>query len=159
MFRKILVFLALFLLASAVLADPPTNFTLNNLEGKPFTLASHLGHKVIILGFFTSWSKTCQQELEFLNKMDQKYPASQLKVIGVSFDRKKDDLQTYLTANKIGFEVLYDKKMTTLKDYKITVIPTIYLIDQTGEVTKVLVDFDESVEKAVEAELAKLIRI
>ena len=55
--------------------------------------------------------------------------------------------------------MLYDKKMTTLKDYKITVIPTLYLIDQTGEVTKVLVDFDESVEKAVEAELARLIHI
>jgi len=158
MFRKILVFLTLCLLASAVLADAPANFTLNNLKDQPFTLESHLGHKPMVVAFFTSWSKSCQAELAFLKNLDEKYTDSQLKIIGVSFDRKKDELQTYLTTNKINFEVLYDKKMTTLKAYKITVIPTLYLIDQTGEVTKIFVDYDESVEKAVEAELKKLLK-
>ncbi|PIS28559.1 hypothetical protein COT42_07580 [Candidatus Saganbacteria bacterium CG08_land_8_20_14_0_20_45_16] len=164
--RQKLVFCLLFLmLATAVFAGPgmqtiasPTDFSLPDLNGQVFSLHSILGKKtIIIISFFASWSNTCQQELAFLDRLNKEYNNSKLEVLGISFDRKQSELQSYLSQNQPSFKVLYDKKLTTLRNYRVLIIPTIIFIDQNGEVKNVFVDFDENVEKAVKAELDKLI--
>lgn len=158
MLRKILIFFVIALIAVPALAkpvlkvgSPPPNFTLKNLDGKVVNLQSHLGTKPIVLSFFASWSKSCKQEISFLQELTKKH--KNLKVIGISFDRKSNDLRNYVSTNKISFEILHDRKLKTLKDYRILIIPTLFVIDKSGKVKSIYVDFDKNVEKAISAEI------
>lgn len=162
MLRKILIFFVIALFAAPVIAkpvlkvgSPPPIFVLKNLDGKVVNLQSYLGTKPIILSFFASWSKSCKKEISFLQNLSKKH--KNLKVIGISFDRRSKDLKKYVNDNKISFEILHDRKLTTLKDYRILIIPTLFVIDKTGKVKSIYVDFDKNVEKAVSAEIKKLL--
>jgi len=162
MFRKILLFLVIALIAVPAFAkpvlkvgSPPPPFSLKNLSGKTIKLKSYLGSKPIILSFFASWSKSCKKEISFLQDLSSKH--KNLKVIGVSFDRKSNDLKNYVSANKISFEILHDSKLKTLRDYRILIIPTLFVIDKSGKVKSIYVDFDKNVEKAVATEIKKLL--
>ena len=157
---------ALFLLITALAivapAEPkvggsPEPFTLKTMAGQPLSLADHLGKEVVILSFFTSWSKSGRQELAFLNGLAQQYRNKGLKIIGVSYDRKLAELQAYLNEEKLIFDVVPDRRLTTLKDYRILILPTLFLVDRQGNISQIFVDFDGNVAKAVSRRVEELL--
>ncbi len=119
------------------------------LNGRTFDLPSLRGAKKTVLTFFTSWSKSCQQELGALGGL---YAAnrSRLEVVAVSFDKKTKDLKNYLAAADLPFTVLQDKKLAAIDSYQIIVIPTTFCINDQGTIEKVFVDYDDNVQKALE---------
>lgn len=164
MFRKAVVILIIALLAIPALAkpvlkvgSPSPSFSLPNLNGKTVSLEEYLGKKVIVLSFFASWSKSCQEEILFLQDLHKKYRWKGVKVIGVSFDRKLKKLNSFVNENNIRFEILHDKKLKTLKDFRILIIPTLFVIDKEGNIKSIYVDFDKNVEKALSKEIQKLL--
>ena len=122
--------------------------SLLNLDGKIISLENYQGHKPVVLFFFASWSKSCQAELTDLQGL---YAARRpsLEVIGVSFDKKSKDLQTFLAKNEISYPILLDKKLTSLDKFQILIIPTTFCLNKDGVIEKIFVDYDENVKKAV----------
>jgi peroxiredoxin len=164
MFRKTLILLVIALLALPAFAkpglkigSPPPALSLPDLNGKTVELEDYLGKKVIVLSFFASWSRSCQEEILFLQELHQKYRWKGVKVIGVSFDRKLKKLESFINENNIRFELLHDKKLKTLKDFRILIIPTLFVIDKEGNVRSIYVDFDQNVKEAVSQEIKKLL--
>jgi len=158
MFRKTIFLLLLVLFALPAIAEPAPKISLElpNLKGEMVSLNNYLGKNTIILSFFASWSKSCQEQILFLNDLDDKYSKKGVKVIGISFDKTLDQLNTFITQNQIGFEILYDKKLKTLKDFRILIIPTLLVIDLEGNVKNTFVDFDNNVKEAVLKELTHI---
>jgi peroxiredoxin len=126
-----------------------------NLGG--FSLSNYLNKDVVLLSFFASWSKPCQAETELLNELHKTYSAKGLTVIGISFDKNQETLKTYLNDNQIKYTVLSDKKLKTLKDYQVLILPTLIVIDRQGKITNIYVDFDDNVKEAVSGEVRKLL--
>ena len=164
MFKKAIIILIVAMLAVPALAksalktgSPPPKFSLPNLAGKKVGLEKYLGKKVIILSFFASWSKSCQKELLFLNKLAKKYQKSDLKIIGISFDKKLPELKSFLANNELTFDILRDKKLKTLRDYRILIIPTMFVIDKSGNLNNIYVDFDQNIEQALAKTIPKLL--
>ena len=161
MFRKAIIILIVVLVGISASAkpalkvgSPSPSFELPNLEGKTVSLSDYLGKKVIVLSFFASWSRSCQQEILFLQDLSKN---KGLKILGVSFDRKLKNLKSFINENTIGFEILHDKKLKTLKDFRILIIPTLFVIDKEGNIKSIYVDFDKNVKKAVSKEVQKLL--
>jgi peroxiredoxin len=123
---------------------------LPSISGQSVSLQSPRGEKKVILAFFTSWSKSCQAELDALADLYGKNRGA-LEVLAVSFDKKSKDLKNYLAKADLPFPVLVDKKLSTLDTFQILIIPTTFCINEDGVIEKVFVDFDDNVEKAVEA--------
>ncbi len=164
MLRNVAAILFIALLAGPVLAKPVLNvgsisppFELPDLDGKTVDLQDYLGNNVVVLSFFASWSKSCQQEIIFLEELSKKYNQNNLKIIAISYDRKLEDLKSFVSENNLSIKILLDKKLKTLKDYRILIIPTLFLIDRSGNIKSVYVDFDSNVEKAVSQEIEKLL--
>lgn len=162
MLKKAFILLTAYgLLLTAVFAlklgETPPDFSLPNLEGKTIQLNDYLSKETVVLSFFASWSKSCQKEMSFLRELNTQYQKEGLKILGVSFDRKTKGLQSFIKDKKIDFEILYDKKLSTLDDFQILIIPTLLVINSDGTLKNIYIDFDENVEEALAKEIQELL--
>ena len=166
MWRKLILLLLIGLLLTPVAAYAATeketplasNFTLPQLDGTDLSLSKYLGKNVTIISFFASWSKSCQKELLFLNDLYKANKKKGLKIIGISYDRKKSQLASFVNENKLGFDIVRDKKLKTLKAYKILIIPTLVVIDSSGKIVSTYTDFDKNVKAATIKDIKKLLK-
>ena len=154
---KLVLFLLVCALGSAALASTELAtgsaaplFQLKSVAGKPVNLADQLGGKATIIAFFTSWSQSCRQELALLQELAE---VDGLRIIGVSFDRKTEELKKFLAEAKPTFPIAHDRKLTALKDYRILIIPTLFVLDAAGKISNIYVDFDENVAEAIKKEV------
>ncbi len=140
MLKKTILIVGLIIFANFAIAKP-AEINLDNLkENGP-----------ILFSFFASWSKPCQEEIIFLNEIAKKH--KDIKIVGIAFDRKLDKLNKFVKENKIDLTIIHDKKLKSIKEFKILIIPTMVLIDKNGETVNTYVDFDNNVKEALEKEL------
>ena len=165
MFKKLILILFICGLATSVVANPilkvgaaSPSFVLQNLEGGTISLTRYLSNQVIILSFFASWSKSCQQEILFLQELASKHKKDNLKIIAISYDRKIDELKEFVRNTNLSIEILHDKKLKTLKDFRILILPTLFIIDKSGNINSIFVDFDDNVQEAVSKETDQLLK-
>jgi peroxiredoxin len=161
---KLILLLLVCVLGGAALASAELGtgsvaplFQLKSVAGKPVNLASQLGSKATIVAFFTSWSQSCQQEIALLQQLAEQNEDGGLKIVGVSFDRKSEELKKFLAESKPTFPVAHDRKLATLKEYRILIIPTLFVLDAEGKITNSYVDFDDNVKTALSQDIAGLL--
>lgn len=126
-------------------ATPP-NFTTNDINGKPLSLADFKG-KYVLIDFWASWCVPCRKGNPHLIKLYNKYHKKGLEIIGVSDDDR--DQNTWRDAVKkdnigIWYHVLRGLKITNGRvdyndtstdisaDYNISSLPTKILIAPNG---------------------------
>jgi peroxiredoxin len=129
------------------------DLSLPAVNGRAVNLQDYRGGKKVILTFFTSWSKSCQEELSALNDL-YRSNKSGLEIIAVSFDKKSKELKNYLTKADLPFPVLQDKKLSAIDTYQIVIIPTTFCLNTEGVIEKVFVDYDDNINKALAEWLA-----
>ncbi len=169
--RKLWVFLLILLwsmvfLAPSLAAEPSPvprvgslvpELQLPDLNGNLISLSSLREKKTVILTFWTTWSKSCVEEILWLQKIYDKYADRDLEILAVSFDSKTSNLRTFLSKNNISFPVLTDRKHKYLDSYCILVIPSTFLISKSGILQNIYVDFDDTIKKNLEKDLVELI--
>ena len=133
-------------------------FTLNDIEGKPVSIATFKGRKVVLL-FWASWCPDCRAEVPQIKAMQAAADPSKVAFVSVSFDRTFDAFKTYVTENYLGGVQLFDpagKKDSAIgAAYHVKWIPSLYLIDENGKVILGTV-VAEKVAKAINAEPGNL---
>lgn len=134
------------------LGDPPPAIALPNLAGKTVEL-SDLSGKNTIITFFASWSKSCSEMIKALDDL-KKEIGPQLDVYAISFDKKASTLEKYIEENKLDLNFLIDKKLKTINEYAILIIPTTICVNKEGKIEKIFVDYDDNVKQALSDWLA-----
>lgn len=140
------------------LGSPPPPLELPTLNNEKIAIDHYLGKQALLLAFFTTWSKPCVNELEFLQNISSRLKEKEVAVLAVSFDTKSQNVQSFIQKSRISFPVLIDKRHRYLDDYQILVIPTLYVIGKNGMLKSVYVDFDDGVKRAIEKEVQEIIK-
>ncbi len=84
-----------------------------------------------------------------------KFKEKGLKVIGIDpYDKKEDDLATFLSKHGVTYPVLLEGK-DAVKDYHVSVYPTMYLIDKNGKIIFTQVGYGKDVKKTLEEIISK----
>ena len=110
--------------------EAPT-FLLPDITGKLIGNEDLKG-KFIYLNFCNLNSATALQELELLQVFSEKYP-EYFDVVTISTDDNFDDVVDHFSKNNYNWKLLhYDNNKKLLKDYKIHVYPTYFLINPDG---------------------------
>ncbi len=122
---------------------------LSTLDGKSVILQSYQGRKKVILVFFASWSKSCQEELKALQELYTSSEKPNFEVLAVSFDKKSKEIKSYVSKFDPPFPVLHDKKLSSIDAFQILIIPATFCVNKEGEIEKIFVDYDENVRKAL----------
>lgn len=100
---------------------------------------SGLRGKYVLLHFWASWCPDCRRETPALKELYAQYAEKGLQMVGVSFDFNKGAWQKYTADNQMVWtqfsELKKWKKDTQIdRDYHISWIPTLYLVDPTGKI-------------------------
>ena len=108
-----------------------------NTDGKPITINSLIGKKVILVDFWTYSCINCQRTTPYLNTWYEKYKEKGFVIIGVhtpEFEFEKDYNNVKAAVEKAGikFPIVLDNDYSTWAAYQNRYWPRRYLIDIDG---------------------------
>ncbi len=145
-------------------APQVSDFAASTLDGKSFALMDRLqrpDNKVLILTFFSTWCPVCDEDLKFLQRLQDQYGDQGLQVFCVftgSLSRIKAS-KKYLAGLNTKLPVLLDYNMAIAKRYKVAGFPCTYAIDREGFLRIKCLGCSQDVKTKLERDLRSLLMI
>ena len=114
------------------------DFTLTDLEGKPWRLKSLQG-KVVLVNFWATWCPPCRKEMPDLNQLYQEFRQQGLVILAIS-DEDVSKVKPFIADKGISYTVLLDpgRKVNTL--FHIMGIPKTFIYDRSGKLAAESID-------------------
>jgi thiol-disulfide isomerase/thioredoxin len=104
---------------------------LKDLNGRSHQLSDYLG-KTVIVSFWASWCRPCLEEMPSLVKLKQNNK-DKLEILAINIRENKETILHFTKAMNINFPILQDNDSTTVKDWKVYVYPSNFIINKKGE--------------------------
>jgi peroxiredoxin/outer membrane lipoprotein-sorting protein len=140
---------------SALKGQPAPEFALKDLQGKEVRLADYKG-RIVVLNVFAHWCGPCRKEAPELEKdIWQAYKARDVVVLGVATwarDNPTKRAEEFAREFKLTFPVLVDAENKVAEMYKVSGVPTTFIIDREGVVREFVVGADvAAIKRAITA--------
>ncbi len=118
---------------SPLLGRAASPFSLILFDGRPFTLAEHTGH-VVLVNFWASWCIPCQEEAPVLEAAWRVYRASGVVFVGVNIQDSEPAAREFLRAFGITYPNGPDPGGRIAIDYGVYGIPETFFITANGRI-------------------------
>jgi peroxiredoxin len=130
------------------------SFQLNDTTGVPVKLSAFRGRPVV-LNLWATECGGCKAELPTFVDLRRRYTEKELAVIGVSMDVMYEDLKTtaegwarvrpFVQSRGLQYTILMDDGSVE-KDYRVTAMPSTFVIDKRGRVAATYVGVVDSTD-------------
>ena len=126
-------------------------FVVRSFDGRTFRLQDQRG-KAVVVDFWATWCAPCRASMPHLDRLQERYSASGLVVIGLSVDEEPPaTVKRYAERMGIRFRLgMADEKL--MDSYgPIRLLPTTFFINRRGEVVRRTVGYldEETLEMYV----------
>lgn len=130
-------------------------FKLPDYKGGEIDLENYKG-KPVLVKFFTETCPHCRKAAPFIEEMHKKYSDKGLIVIGISVKDTKESAQLFAKENNLTFMMAYNGRKIA-RNYGISGVPFIYLLDKSHNLSKVWAGYDEQYNSNIDESIAKVI--
>lgn len=113
--------------------------------------------KVVYLDFWASWCKPCQKSFPWMQELKSSYGAKGLEVVAINLDKDRKLADTFLQSMDVNFIVAFDEAGSTAGDYKLTGMPSSYLIGRDGKIYASHIGFRDQDKEKLEGAIQKLL--
>jgi peroxiredoxin len=128
---------------NGLINKPAPEFSLQDITGKQYSLASLRG-KIVVLNFWFTQCGGCLAEMSELNKLKQDYEGKDVVFLALTFDDAAK-IKAFLAKKKFEYSILPTAKKTCM-DYGIYGYPTSMVIDREGIVKFVNCSLDRDIK-------------
>jgi len=155
---KLIILPLLFLLSAVAQASAPLEnlfaipedsrldapgFEIENLRGGNSSLADYKG-KVVLLNFWATWCMPCRAEMPGMETIWKKYKDQGLVIAAISVDEGSPKrIETFSKLLDLSFPILLDPESEVSDLYKVSNMPTSFLIDRNGKIISRIVGTEE----------------
>ncbi|HVC37609.1 MAG TPA: TlpA disulfide reductase family protein [Gammaproteobacteria bacterium] len=126
---------------SAMSAEQAMSLALDDLNGTQHALADWHG-KVLLVNFWATWCPPCRQEIPLLVKLQAKYAAQGLQIVGIATDEQNEqDVRTFMRQMVVNYPILMGNnqvsQIITALGGNFIGLPYSVLLDRSGRVFKI----------------------
>jgi len=149
-------------LRSEIISRPAPQFTLTDLDGKQVSLSDYKG-KTVMIDFWATWCGPCIASFPGLQQTVNKYADDKdVKFLFINswerVENKKQNAADFMKKNNYSFHVLMDEDNKVITDFKVSGIPTKFIIDKEQNIRFISIGFEGTPEGLVE-ELSAMIEM
>jgi thiol-disulfide isomerase/thioredoxin len=133
------------------------SLNLQDFDGKAFSAAEQFKGNIVVLDFWATWCVPCVAEVPILNRLQEKYGAQGVKVVGVTLasgDAK--EVKPFIGRNKMKYTVLMGDD-DQVYDLNVVAFPTTYLVTRDMKVFSRYIGAGARKAAQVEADIQKLL--
>jgi thiol-disulfide isomerase/thioredoxin len=111
------------------------DFSLDDVSGKKISLSSFKG-KYVFVDFWASWCHPCRDETPYIKKAYDKYKAMGFEIFSITSPKEKGfaEWTGAIKQDGMNWTNVWDKKGDVSEKYRITGLPTNFLIDKGGKI-------------------------
>jgi thiol-disulfide isomerase/thioredoxin len=125
------------------------DWNLNDPAGQTHTLSEYRG-KVIVMDFWATWCEPCKEIMPRMEKLYERYRDKDVVVFGINSWEQKDAV-AFMQKKRFAYPLLL-KGEQIADSYRVTILPSIYMIGFDGRIIYSYVgvdhqDFAELIEK------------
>jgi len=159
--RRLVAFLVV-LLASCVHRVPMEvggrmDVALNTLEGAAWSFEAVRG-KVVLVDVWASWCGPCRQSMPFYEDLATAWKARGFEFVGITVDEDERAAKAFLRQEELALFTLHDPGANVVSGrYKVTRMPTAFLLDRTGTIRLAVEGFTAGDKQRIKDELEKLL--
>lgn len=111
-------------------------FTLASTEFEEVSLSDYEG-KIVLLDFWATWCKPCEEEIPIFVELYDRYRAQGFEMLGISLDEEGlEVVKPFIERLGVNYTILLAEP-GIVEEYKLTAIPSAYLINRVGRVVQV----------------------
>jgi peroxiredoxin len=119
------------------------DFVIENLSGGDTGLADYKG-KIVLLNFWATWCMPCRAEMPGMETLWHKYKDQGFVIVAISIDEgSKKRVEKFIEIFDLSFPVLLDPESKVNDLYKVSSMPTSFLIDRNGKIISRIVGSDD----------------
>ncbi|HLG14880.1 MAG TPA: TlpA disulfide reductase family protein [Blastocatellia bacterium] len=137
--------------------QPMPALTLHDFAGKRMPVDAYKD-TILVIDFWATWCGPCIAEVPALNRLDEKYSARGVKVIGVTMaSGEAKEVKPFIDRFKIKYTVLMGDDNQAY-DFNIIGFPTTYLVTRDRKVYRKFIGVTPGKSQQLEAEIQKLLQ-
>jgi cytochrome c biogenesis protein CcmG/thiol:disulfide interchange protein DsbE len=123
-----------------------------NLPGRSGTVSlDSLRGRVVYVDFWASWCEPCRRSFPWLNTLRERYADRGLTIVAINLDKDRRAADVFLEKFPAGFTVAYDPAGKTAEAYRVSAMPSSFLIGPTGTLLSSHAGFDPRKTGAIES--------
>ncbi|MDD5543801.1 MAG: TlpA disulfide reductase family protein [Acidobacteriia bacterium] len=119
------------------------DFSLEGTDGKKHQLEAERQSKLVVAAFFKKECPICQLTVPFLEKIHGAYKDAPVEMLGIA-ENDAEEAKRFASEYGLTFPVaLDDHPYSVSAKYRLTNVPSIFLIDHDGKILQTMVGFDK----------------
>ncbi|PYT07184.1 MAG: hypothetical protein DMF60_07650 [Acidobacteria bacterium] len=130
---------------------------LQDFDGRAISSADQFKGNIVVLDFWATWCVPCIAEIPILNRLQEKYGARGVKVVGVALaSGEAKEVKPFVGRNKMKYTVLMGDD-DQVYDLNVVAFPTTYLVTRDMKVFRRYIGAGPRKAAEVEADIERLL--
>ncbi|MGV8989887.1 MAG: TlpA family protein disulfide reductase [Thiobacillus sp.] len=114
---------------------PAPALKLSDMRGAVHDL-SKLKGRVVLINFWATWCPPCRREMPSMERLTQQLKGEAFSVLAVNVGENVNDIELFTSQldADLSFPILLDRSSQSMQAWKVSGLPTTYLVDKKGRV-------------------------